>query len=188
MIERYDQERAESRSAKESAERVFAALFRPGSLGIISDAIGISLIAIGSIPINTKTAVYASLWALSVLVTVLVAIPLLLSLLPQPHRARTGKGVGQLLFRLSAIIAAPRSARTILIVAVTLFSFGLFFSSWVRIGESEAGSPILYRDHNYNRSSTAINERFPGSEELYIVAETPDTWRNQGTSRTTRTE
>ena len=40
------------------------------------------------------------------------------------------------------------------------------------IGESEPGSPILYQDHDYNLSSSAINNSFPGSEELYIIAET----------------
>jgi predicted RND superfamily exporter protein len=42
----------------------------------------------------------------------------------------------------------------------------------VRIGDAEAGSTILARDHDYNRSTAAINGLFPGSEELHIIART----------------
>jgi predicted RND superfamily exporter protein len=51
---------------------------------------------------------------------------------------------------------------------------GSIFAVKVKIGEAEPGSPLLYPKHDYNVSSKAINERFPGSEELYIVARTTD--------------
>jgi hypothetical protein len=44
----------------------------------------------------------------------------------------------------------------------------------VQIGEPEPGSPLLYRDHDFNVSSKAINDRFPGSEELFIIARTEE--------------
>ncbi len=44
----------------------------------------------------------------------------------------------------------------------------------VQIGEPEPGSPLLYRDHDFNVSSKAINDRFPGSEELFIIARTDE--------------
>ena len=56
--------------------------------------------------------------------------------------------------------------------AAFLLCGGWYFSSKVVIGESEPGSPILYQDHDYNISSKSVNDSFPGSEELYIVAET----------------
>ena len=51
---------------------------------------------------------------------------------------------------------------------------GAALSSRVQIGESEPGSPILYPDHDYNVSSKNINEHFPGSEEMYVVARTSE--------------
>lgn len=51
---------------------------------------------------------------------------------------------------------------------------GLLAAANVQIGDSEPGSPILYPDHDYNISSRVVNDRFPGSEELYIVAETDE--------------
>jgi predicted RND superfamily exporter protein len=59
-------------------------------------------------------------------------------------------------------------------IAIICFAVGGYFASWVQIGEAEPGSPLLYPDHDYNLSSKAINEAFPGSEELFIVAETEE--------------
>jgi predicted RND superfamily exporter protein len=84
LVERFYQELAEDPDHRRAARTAFENLFRPGSLGVISDAIGLMLISLGSVPINDKLAVYASLWALSVIVTVLIAIPVMLELLPRP--------------------------------------------------------------------------------------------------------
>lgn len=71
-------------------------------------------------------------------------------------------------------MANPKSARRVLIATIGLFAIGGYFSSSVQIGEAEPGSPLLYPDHDYNLSSTAINTSFPGSEELYIIARTEE--------------
>ncbi|WP_221797103.1 efflux RND transporter permease subunit [Oceanobacter mangrovi] len=156
-----------------AARRTFESLFRPGSLGVVSDAIGLLLIAVGSIPLNTKLAHYASLWALSIILTVLLAVPLLLSVLPRPRNTEMKdnffRSVG---YFCADIISNDKRARGALLIAAALLVGGWYASSKVVIGESEPGSPILYQDHDYNVSSTAVNDSFPGSEELYIVAET----------------
>ncbi len=158
-----------------AARRTFENLFRPGSLGVVSDAIGLLLIAIGSIPLNTKLAHYASLWALSIIVTVLLAVPLLLAVLPRPKNTvvkhNLFRNVGYVCADLVSDVTAARRA---LMMAGLMLVGGWYAASLVVIGESEPGSPILYQNHDYNLSSSAVNDSFPGSEELYIVAETDD--------------
>lgn len=175
IVERYYLELNESSDHHLAAKTTFENLFRPGSLGVVSDAIGLLLIAIGSIPLNTKLAHYASLWALSIIITVLLAVPMLLSILPKPknHEVKHNvfRNVG---YFCGDLIRTERAGRNALIIAATMLVVGWFFSSKVVIGESEPGSPILYQDHDYNISSGAINDSFPGSEELYIVAETTE--------------
>ncbi|WP_286164406.1 MMPL family transporter [Azoarcus sp. DN11] len=61
-----------------------------------------------------------------------------------------------------------------LVAGAVLVLTGAWLSRGVQVGEAEPGSPLLYPQHDYNVSSRAINERFPGSEELYIVARTAD--------------
>ena len=173
LVERYYAELGEIGNSQEAARRTFKNLFRPGTLGVVSDAVGLLLIAIGSIPLNTKLAHYASLWALSIIVTVLLAVPLLLSILPRPKKTQLDKNVLRHVADYASGILVANPVR-ILIAATALTVGGAFVASHVIIGESEPGSPILYQDHDYNISSKAINDSFPGSEELYIVAEHRD--------------
>ncbi|BAO43866.1 efflux RND transporter permease subunit [Thiolapillus brandeum] len=173
LVQRYYEEAEEAETSFEAAHRTFDSLFRPGSLGIVSDAIGLLLIALGSVPINMKLGVFASLWAVGVIFTVLMAVPLLLSILPKPGPAHTGTTLDKSLFsRLGRMVANRTSARYVLSSAFLFLVVSGYFTSWVQIGESEPGSPILYPDHDYNISSKEINQQFPGSEELYVVAET----------------
>ncbi len=175
LVQRYYEEIEHAETSFQAAHRTFDSLFRPGTLGIVSDAIGLLLIALGSVPINVKLGIYASLWAFGVIFSVLMAIPLLLSILPKPQPARLGTELDQLLFqRLGKAVAVGPGSRIVLAVSAVLLLVAGYLSSWVQVGEAEPGSPILYPDHDYNVSSKVINERFPGSEELFIVARTRD--------------
>ncbi|HHJ34412.1 MAG TPA: transporter, partial [Gammaproteobacteria bacterium] len=170
LIERFYHE-SQNNDKQTAARNTFEGLFRPGSLGVISDAIGLLLIALGSVPINDKLAVYASLWAGSVIFTVLIFIPVLLSVLPDPKNTEIKHNfLRKLLPTVSKISCTPKGSGYTLITVVVLFAVSLFFCSKVQIGEADPGSPLLYPDHDYNISSTAINNLYPGSEELFIVA------------------
>lgn len=175
IVERYYSELAVIENAQKAAQRTFENLFRPGTLGVVSDAIGLLLISIGSIPLNTKLAHYASLWAFSIIITVLLAVPLLLSILPKPKNTELKTNVLRSIGHGCASLLSTKSApQWILIGSAVLLLAGLFASSKVKIGEAEPGSPILYQDHDYNISSKLVNDRFPGSEELYIIAQHTD--------------
>ena len=173
LVERYYAELEGVGDSHLAARRTFENLFRPGTLGVVSDAVGLLLIAIGSIPLNTKLAHYASLWALSIIITVLLAVPMLLSILPRPSNTKLKQNALRHVANYASGIVIANPVR-ILMVAAALTVAGGYVASHVTIGESEPGSPILYQDHDYNISSKAINDSFPGSEELYIVAEHRD--------------
>jgi predicted RND superfamily exporter protein len=173
LVERFYQERAVLRDGRKAARAAFESLFRPGSLGVISAAIGLLLISLGSVPINDKLAVYASLWALSVVVTVLIAVPVTLNILPESSKPEIkGDQLRRLFPRIANLVTTRAGVTATLSIAVLAYLVGGYFASWVQIGEAEPGSPLLYLDHPYNVSSKSINEAFPGSEELYVVAET----------------
>lgn len=173
IVKRYYAELALETESSVAAAKTFGSLFRPGTLGVVSDAIGLFLIAVGSIPLNTKLAQYASLWALCIIPTVLIALPVALSVLPKPLSPFSENNENAFLTRWTVAMAV-RKPRELLFSCVVLVAAGLFFASHVTIGESEPGSPILYQSHDYNVGSRLINERFPGSEELYIVAQTDE--------------
>lgn len=173
LVERYYAELRNSSTAKQAAKNTFNSLFRPGSLGVVSDAIGLLLIALGSVPINTKMAHYASLWAVSIIFIVLIFIPLMLSVLPRPRDIEYKESkLDAIMASFAGVVGSRKGAISVLCTVVVLVVCGAYFSSWVQIGEAEPGSPLLYNDHDYNVSSKAINDRFPGSEELFVVART----------------
>ena len=176
LVERYYVEARHAVDNHDAARRTFETLFRPGTLGIVSDAVGLLLISLGSSPINVKLGIYASIWAGTVVITVLIAVPLVLSLLPL--RKITGDAADEAqegAFAALAQFVTSRSGSTsVLLLALSVYIVGGVLSSNVQIGESEPGSPILYPDHDYNISSKNINDNFPGSEEMYIVARTDE--------------
>ena len=83
-VERYFLELARTDDKHVAARNTFNALFRPGALAIVADASALFLIGLGSVPINDKMAIYASFWAVCMVFTVLVALPMLLAILPKP--------------------------------------------------------------------------------------------------------
>lgn len=176
LVERYYLEAREAKDNHDAARRTFETLFRPGSLGIVSDAVGLSLIALGSSPINVKLGIYASIWAGTVVITVLMAVPLILSILPLTKNPETGDLSGRRgLFGVMAdFVSGRRGSGVILLIALFVYIVGGVLSTRVQIGESEPGSPILYPNHDYNISSAQINANFPGSEEMYVVARTSE--------------
>jgi predicted RND superfamily exporter protein len=175
LVERYYFELSRLHDKEMAARVTFEGLFRPGSLGVISDAIGLLLISLGSVPINDKLAVYAALWAGSVLITVLISVPLALEVLPTPKNLKIRHGVMRNIMSYTAKIACTRKGAIYTLgTVVVLFVIGGFISSKVQIGEAEPGSPLLYPEHDYNVSSKAINAAFPGSEELFIIASTEE--------------
>ena len=176
LVERYYHEAHEAVDNHDAARRTFETLFRPGTLGIVSDAVGLLLISLGSSPINVKLGIYASIWAGTVVITVLIAVPLVLSLLPlskvsgdAAENAQTG-----VFAALARFVTSKQGSLAVLLLAFVVYVGGGVLSSRVQIGESEPGSPILYPDHDYNVSSQNINDNFPGSEEMYIVASTSE--------------
>lgn len=174
-VERYFFELELTGTKELAARNTFNSLFRPGALAIVADAAALFLIGLGSVPINDKMAVYASFWALSMVVTVLVTLPMLLALLPQPRDVKIRHGFSRRLFpRLAWVTATQTRSRGVLWVCLVIAICAGYLSTRVVVGEPEPGSPLLYPDHDYNVSSRAINERFPGSEELFIVARTSE--------------
>lgn len=175
IVERYYAEVVQCGNGVVAAKETFNSLFRPGTLGVVSDAVGLLLIAVGSIPLNTQLGFYASLWAITVVFTVLVGVPVLLTILPTPKNPELKETfLRHIGASCSRLVGRPGAARSLLLTAAALMAIGLVSASQVQIGDSEPGSPILYPHHDYNVSSRVVNDQFPGSEELYIVAETDE--------------
>lgn len=176
LVARYYEELERTHHGAQAARNALEALFRPGSLAIVVDALGIALMVLGSAPFNHKLGLAAGFWAMSVIFTVHFMVPLALTILPQPRRTENKNGnVRQFLGRaMAATGGTDGGARSILVLALIGALGGCWFVAQVQTGESEPGSPLLARTHDYNRSTKAINALFPGSEELHVVIRTQE--------------
>lgn len=173
LVERWYQELARLGDGNKAAHATLAEMFHPGALGITCDAIGLILLVTGSVRINFELGIFTALWAISGMLNVLITIPLLLSYLPTPKQTVVQhNGLRNLMTTLGGIVSRPQTARLLSVLALVLIGSSIVIARGITIGEAEPGSPLLYRAHDYNVSSTAVNQLFPGSEELLLVART----------------
>jgi len=64
----------------------------PGSVSIVTDAIGLTVLLVAPMPILTKLAVAGSFWVLSNLVTVVILDPILCCYFPTPRECQRAGG------------------------------------------------------------------------------------------------
>ena len=183
LTERYFEVYHETGDVKESAIESFASLFPPGLLGIITDAAGLYIIAVAPIPLMVKLALFCGTWVLAIVFTVQVLVPLLLTYLPAPQPERVeaivnpGKGLEAPVLGFVGGLARGRAPALVLAGTAVLVIVTSFLSTRLTIGDAHAGTPILWPDSEYNRAIAAINEKYPGSDQLFVIVdgEKPDT-------------
>ena len=84
MMERYHDELITGASRDSAVRTSMGELIVPASIAIFTDAAGLYVLTVSSIPIIAKLGYFCSFWSLSNLVTVSILVPLVLSYLPAP--------------------------------------------------------------------------------------------------------
>ena len=166
-LERYgDKEKAAIESA--------AGLIMPGSVSILTDAIGLTVLLVAPMPILTKLAIAGSFWVLSNLVTVVILDPILCCYFPTPRQTPNG-GEGHWLevpLRRIAGFCVGRMGRVVVIAGFALvIGWSLYWYQFLTVGDSRPGSPLLWPDADYNQSVKHINDKFQGTDHLYVIVE-----------------
>jgi uncharacterized protein len=166
-LERYgDKETA----AVESA----AGLMMPASVSIITDAIGLTVLLVAPMPILTKLAIAGSFWVLTNLVTVVILDPILCCYFPTPRQVSKGgeghwleaplRGVGR-------FCVDPAGRLVVIAGFAVVIVWSLYWYQFLTVGDSRAGSPLLWPDSDYNQSVRHINGKFQGTDHLYVIVE-----------------
>lgn len=175
ITERYFECYEEIGDVKAACVESATSIFPPGLLGILTDALGILLIAVAPIPIMQKMAYLCGFWASGIIVTGLVFTPLFLSFLPPPGNipeiVDMNKGNTQKVLGVIAKLGFGRFGRITFATAVVLFAITGLISLKVRLGDINPGTPILWPDSAYNVAIGEINKNFPGTDELYVIVE-----------------
>ena len=175
ITERYFECYEEYKDVKSACIECASSILPPGILGILTDAIGILLIAVAPIPMMQKLAYVCAFWASSIILSGLVFTPVVISFFKPPKNTRdivdTERGVTQKILGLIAWLGYGKAGMTTVVGAVLLAAATGWFASKVNIGDINPGTPILWPDSFYNVSIREINTFFPGTEELYVILE-----------------
>ena len=151
-----------------------AGLMMPGSVSIITDAIGLTVLLVAPMPILTKLAIAGSFWVLTNLVTVVILDPILCCYFPTPRQVPKGgeghwleaplRGIGR-------FCVDPAGRLVVIAGFAVVIVWSLYWYQFLSVGDSRAGSPLLWPDSDYNQSVRHINEKFQGTDHLYVIVE-----------------
>jgi predicted RND superfamily exporter protein len=146
----------------------------PSSISIVTDAIGLTVLLVAPMPILTKLAIAGSFWVLSNLVTVVILDPVLCCYFPTPNRPVKG-GEGHWLdapLRASANFCVHRLGRFVVVAGFAVVAlWSLYWYQFLTVGDSRPGSSLLWPDSEYNQAVRHINEKFQGTDHLYVIVQ-----------------
>lgn len=171
VVSRYLSEYDTLKDRKQAALETCVALFKPGGLAILTDMVGIALIALAPIPLLQKLAYMGSFWLMSIFLSGMIVSPILLTLVPMPDGKRKGGVlVDRALEKIGELCTGPLR-KVIFGSTLAALAVGFFFASNLVIGDVHPGTPMLWPDSEYNVATDRIAERFSNTEEFTVVVE-----------------
>ena len=88
-MDRYHEEYYRLNDRHQAIVVSYSHLFQPAMSGIVTDGIGLLIVAVAPIPLIQKTAIFASFWIVSIFISVVTLHPVILSYIQPPPLATT---------------------------------------------------------------------------------------------------
>ncbi len=170
MIERYLEELELTSDPHQAIFNSMNELFLPGMIGVLADAAGILVLGVATIPLVRKVAFFASFWGFSNIFTILMLIPLLLTILPTPKITEhyVPRWMVAALTWVGDACTSRHGRWVVFAITGVIVVLGIRQALYIPIGETEAGSPLLWQDSEFNVSARKVNAKFAGSSQLVI--------------------
>ncbi len=170
MIERYLEELELTADPHQAIFNSMNELFLPGMIGVLADAAGILVLGVATIPLVRKVAFFASFWGFSNIFTILMLIPLLLTILPTPKITEhyVPRWMVAALTWVGDSCTSRHGRWVVFAITGVIVVLGIRQALYIPIGETEAGSPLLWQDSEFNDSARKVNAKFAGSSQLVI--------------------
>jgi predicted RND superfamily exporter protein len=159
-----------------AAHAAIRKLFIPGTIALLTNALGFLVIMQIEIPIVHELGITACLGVLLMIITNKMMLPIILSHLSLEQRAMkasTLDGVGKhpLWWRLS-VFTQPKPALVIFAIAAVLLVVGTIESRKLQIGDIGIGFPELRESSRLNKDTKQIAESYQiGTDVLTVIAE-----------------
>ncbi len=163
----------EEKAKIEAATVAMGELIVPGTLGIVTDFLGLLVILITTIPQMQDLAIFGAFWVLTILFTVEILHPVMICYLPPPHDSEhyTPAFMVRLLTGLGNFVTDRVGKFVVAGIAVLLLGSSLYVVfTRSTIGESNPGSFLLWPDHPFNIATAEIADRFGGVDSMVVYA------------------
>ena len=161
----------------DAARNAFGKLLLPGSLALLTNALGFMVIMHIEIDVVRELGITASLGVLLMIVTNKMLLPILLSYTrlnaATLQRAQASSSRLDGVWRALAHCAQPRPALAVLLISAALLAAGTWQARDLKTGDLGHGIPELREDSRYNRDNAAIVKHFSiGVDVLSVIAQT----------------
>jgi predicted RND superfamily exporter protein len=169
-----------------AAKLAFRSLYLAGITALVSDAIGFTTLMVIDIGVIRELAIAASIGVAVIIITNLVALPIVISFIGVSAGGRERHSTSAELARATSLnklstsiagFAQPQKAKYALAVAVLFSVLGLYYSQFLKIGDLDAGAPELRADSRYNMDNAYVVANYSTSTDVFVVMAktTPDT-------------
>ena len=176
-LERIIELAGDGMDSHEKAKTLMLALFGSGFLSITTDALGLLVIAVSTIPVMDQIAYLCGFWAATIVLSVLIFIPVVVSIFGIPAAASSqvkerleGSRIGQILTANGWMVTGGR-AKWVIASFVLIASGSFWLSLRISIGDVHPGTALLWPDSPYNVATRNINDNLVGTDELYVIAQ-----------------
>lgn len=171
-------EMAAGHDNKTSARNSFIRQFIPGTVALLTEALGFGVIMFIQIPIVQELGVTACLGVLLMIITNKMILPIMLSYMSlSAESMESTSNKDSMLYKLweyPARFAEPKNALKIFGVVVLLMMFATWQSRYLVVGDSDVGAPELHADSRYNIDSRNIVDLYDiGVDVLSVIIEAP---------------
>ncbi|CAB3785862.1 hypothetical protein LMG28688_02125 [Paraburkholderia caffeinitolerans] len=178
MTNAWKQALATGLSSVDAARDAFRKLFVPGTVALLTNALGFMVIMRIQIDIVRELGITACLGVLLMIVTNKVFLPILLSYtqLERGALARAQRGAAHAQnggWARFGVFAKPLPALGVFAVALVLLAFGAQASRGLQIGDIGSGAPELRANSRYNLDNARITSQYNiGVDALAVIVET----------------
>jgi len=174
MLAAFDDEIERGYAPREAAPKALVALFRPGMLGVIVDAVAVAIVAAMRCPCCRRRLRGSGVAGYDcgvsdgagAFVTVVVT---------KPHAAAFPIDINRWLLRpllnLCGTLVLGRRSIVVVSLGLAILVASGYYATKVTVGDALPGTPLLWPDHPYNVDAKSINDTFQGSDQMFVVIE-----------------
>jgi len=187
--------RANGDDATSAARGTLSALVVPGSVALVSDAIGFLTLYIIDVGVIRELALSASVGVAVVILTNLIIVPMVLSYIGGSDRAvdkiKAKRGTDGVLTGIFVRFTRPKYAAVSIVIAALGYAGGIWLSKDLKIGDLDKGAPELWPDpcseqvcergykpsdrYRYNHDVNVLVSNYSVSADVLVVmGATPD--------------